>query len=84
MTAGVLAGLKILELCQMVAGPYCAKLLADLGAEVIKVEPLGTGDTGPPSLKSSRAPSPGGMNASPTSTTWKSTAGSWAPWPWTS
>lgn len=34
----------MLELCQMVAGPYATKLLADLGAEVIKVEPPDQGD----------------------------------------
>lgn len=43
MTNG-LAGLNVLEWCQMVAGPYCTKLMADLGAEVLKVEPPNTGD----------------------------------------
>ena len=37
--AGVLAGLKVVELCHIIAGPYCAMLLADEGAEVIKIEP---------------------------------------------
>jgi crotonobetainyl-CoA:carnitine CoA-transferase CaiB-like acyl-CoA transferase len=39
--AGPLAGLRILELGHFVAAPFCARLLADLGAEVIKVEPPG-------------------------------------------
>ena len=34
-----LAGVKVVEFCQVLAGPYCGMLLADLGAEVIKVEP---------------------------------------------
>jgi formyl-CoA transferase len=39
-----LAGLKVVELGQLIAGPFAAKTLADFGAEVIKVEPPGTGD----------------------------------------
>jgi formyl-CoA transferase/succinyl-CoA--D-citramalate CoA-transferase len=42
--AGPLAGLKVLELGAFIAGPFCGQLLADLGAEVIKVEPPGQGD----------------------------------------
>jgi formyl-CoA transferase len=41
---GPLAGLKVLELGQLIAGPFAAKTLADFGAEVIKVEAPGSGD----------------------------------------
>lgn len=39
-----LAGLRVLELGQLIAGPFAGQLLASFGAEVIKVEPPGTGD----------------------------------------
>ena len=39
-----LAGLKVLELGQLIAGPFAAKTLADFGAEVIKIEPPVSGD----------------------------------------
>ena len=38
------AGLKVVDLSQGIAGPYCAMLLAQHGAEVIKVEGIGEGD----------------------------------------
>jgi formyl-CoA transferase len=41
---GPLAGVKVLELGSLIAGPFCGKTLADFGAEVIKVEPPGEGD----------------------------------------
>jgi len=37
--AAPLAGLKVIEFCQVAAGPFCGMLLADFGADVIKVEP---------------------------------------------
>lgn len=41
---GPLQGLKVIELGQLIAGPFAAKTLADFGAEVIKIEPPGAGD----------------------------------------
>jgi crotonobetainyl-CoA:carnitine CoA-transferase CaiB-like acyl-CoA transferase len=55
MAAQALNGVRVIEYGQMVAAPYAAKLLADLGAEVIKVEPL----AGDPAR--ARGPFPGGV-----------------------
>ena len=48
---GALRGLKIIDLSRVLGGPYCSQALADHGAEVIKLEPLGGDETrgwGPP------------------------------------
>lgn len=51
---GPLAGLKVLDLSRVLAGPWCGQMLGDLGAEVTKVEQPGQGDDtrrwGPPFL----------------------------------
>ncbi|MEN7342200.1 MAG: CaiB/BaiF CoA-transferase family protein [Pseudomonadota bacterium] len=41
---GPLKGLRLIELGQLIAGPFCGQLMADMGADVIKVEPPGKGD----------------------------------------
>ena len=44
MQAGALDGLKVVEMGQLIAGPFAAKTLAEFGADVIKIEPPGSGD----------------------------------------
>jgi len=42
--AGALDGIRVVDLSRFIAGPYCAMLLGDMGADVVKVEPPGRGE----------------------------------------
>lgn len=43
-SGAALHGLKVVEMGQLIAGPFCGQLLGDMGAEIVKIEPPGTGD----------------------------------------
>ncbi len=54
---GALEGLRVIEVAQGIAGPYCGRIFADHGADVVKVEPRGSGD-----VTRSWGPFPGGQH----------------------
>lgn len=41
---GALEGIRVVEMGQLIAGPFCGQLLGDMGAEIVKLEPPGVGD----------------------------------------
>ncbi|MBA4050855.1 MAG: formyl-CoA transferase, partial [Erythrobacter sp.] len=43
-STGALHGIKVVEMGQLLAGPFCGQLLGDMGADVVKIEPPGAGD----------------------------------------
>ncbi len=42
--SGILDGIRVVDMSRYISGPYCAMMLADMGAEVIKVEKPGEGE----------------------------------------
>lgn len=60
MSARPLAGIRVLEFAHVMAGPVCGRMLADWGADVVKIEPPGAGDPAR-ALTPGRRDDPGGL-----------------------
>ena len=62
MKSSLLSGIRITDLTTVIFGPYCTQVLADLGADVIKVEPAVTGDASRNIGRSAKTPLMGGLH----------------------
>ena len=60
-----LEGVRVVEMGSLLAGPFCGQLLADFGAEVIKVEPPGKGDPMRGGGATAKRAAPSGGRSSP-------------------